>query len=115
MFDPDLILRAAPVADFQAAYFMMDISLPGNRLPNDLAVLNPFLEGLSSHYFYIYILEENGENGRSIKLSICYTHYIWNPSTRLHAKFTVVDSFVIYYSSTTEQRSRKRIRMDFTP
>ncbi|KAI1829150.1 hypothetical protein CBS147337_10042 [Penicillium roqueforti] len=119
MFDPDLILRAAPVADFQAAYFMMDISLPGNRqtlrLPNDPAALNPFLEGLSSHHFHIYILEENGENGRSIEPSACYAHYIRNPSARLHAEFTAADSFVTYHSSTTEQRSRKRMRMDFTP
>ncbi|KAJ5642610.1 hypothetical protein N7490_006610 [Penicillium lividum] len=119
MFDPNVILHAVPVTDFQAGYLMMDISLAGNRqnlrLPNDPATLNPFFEGLSSHHFHIYIVEENGENGRSIEPSACYTHYIRDPSAKLHAELTAADSFVTYSSSTTEQTSRKRRRTDCLP
>jgi hypothetical protein len=115
-FNPNII---GPMTNFQAAYFMMDVSLSGKRqslrLPNDPATLNSFFEGLSIHHFHICILEDNGEDGRSIEPGACLTHYIRNPSAKLHAEFTAVNSFVTYSSSITEQTSRKRRRTDSSP
>ena len=79
-------------------------------LPMDESFMRVFSNGLSDHHFRVWI----DENGRSIRPDRCYSHYLENPSSRLHAEFREYESSA--YDSTSSQMGagskRRRVNED---